>query len=76
MINRLLPTVPFAGMTVDDLLLLELPHYTYEDRVYFCWENTGFPSFFAGEGWPAHQLQQQLRDFRNGKSYYFPLGAE
>lgn len=70
--NRLLPTRgPFSGMTADDLMLLEWPHLTPDDRRYFLWEATGWPSFFAGDGWPQHTLQQQMRDFREGK--WIPL---
>lgn len=63
--NRFLPTKPFAGMQIADLLLLELPHFKEEDRWYFLWEETGYPCFFAGSEWPVHILQRQLREFRD-----------
>lgn len=69
--NRLLPTKPFAGMLVEDLLVIEWPHLAADDRWFWLWEATGYPSFFAGDGWPVHTLQQQMRDFREGR--YEPL---
>lgn len=67
--GRLLPAKPFVGMTPDDLMLLEWPHLTEDDRWYFLWEATGWPCFFmpGATGWWQHELQRQMRDFREGR---------
>lgn len=59
------------GLTVSDVLLLELPHIPEEQRDTIAWEFTGFPFWWAYEGneWhPLHVFRRQLREFREGRT--------
>lgn len=63
---------PFHGLTVGDVLLLELPHVPEEHREDIAWEFTGWPCFFApdptrGEWHPSQVFRRQLAEFRQGK---------
>lgn len=58
---------PFPGLTVGDLLLLELPHVPEERREDVAWNFTGYPCWWAmkdGEWHPNQTFQRQLREFR------------
>lgn len=58
-----------GGLTVADLLLLELPHLTEEQREFVVWEYTGFPCFWRGDAHPIWQLRWQLRDYRDNPAW-------
>ena len=58
---------PSTGLTVGDVLLLELPHVPEADREEIAWEFTGFPSWWdmQGDEWhPVQTFRRQLREFR------------
>lgn len=58
-----------VGLTVGDVLLLELPDIPEGQREDIAWELTGFPAWWAMEGdeWhPVHTFRRQLREFRDG----------
>lgn len=60
---------PCEGLTVGDVLLLELPHIPEAQRENIAWEFTGWPCFWAyrGDEWhPVHTFRRQLREFREG----------
>lgn len=64
------------GLTVGDVLLLELPHIPEDQREMIAWEFTGFPAFWAFEGdeWNGVQtFRRQLREFRDGPPRDCPI---
>lgn len=57
------------GLTVEDVVLLELPHVPRDAWEDILWEFTGWPCFFAtspADPQPIHVLRRQLREFRDG----------
>jgi hypothetical protein len=52
-----------VGLTVADVLMLEMPHLDAETREYVLWEFTGWPEFWPRDEHPVHALRRQLRDF-------------
>ena len=58
-------------LTVGDVLLLELPHLSDEDREFVAWEFTGWPCFWnipADGPSPVWCFRKQLREFREGRA--------
>lgn len=55
---------PCEGMTVQDLLDIELPMLSHDDQWYMLWEFTGYPCFFAGPEDPINTLKAQLKEVR------------
>jgi hypothetical protein len=66
MITALIPSGRY--LTVRDVLILELPHFTEEFQQFALWEHTGFPAFFSGNDHPINELRRDLRAFREGKA--------